>query len=107
MQTFISTYPSRSPELPSNGCELSGRGPLFLVPFQESASWLSMLYAAESPVRSSELLGFAIMFQSYDYIALFVPLVDIPVGLCSLIQWITPIDERLQLSRLNKLVEEI
>jgi hypothetical protein len=39
-----------------NGCELSGRGWLPHMRFQETASPLSLASAAASPVRSSELL---------------------------------------------------
>ena len=43
--------------VPANGCELSGRGPLPHMVFLEPASLLSLASDAESPVRSSELLG--------------------------------------------------
>ncbi len=41
-----------------------------------------------------------------DYIALFVPFFDIPVGLCSLFQRIASIDDRSYLSFLDKLFKE-
>ena len=46
------------------------------------------------------------MFQSYDYISLFVSFIDIPVSLGSLFQWISSINDRFYISRLNKLFEE-
>ncbi len=33
-------------------------------------------------VRGNALLDFIIVFQSYDYISLFEPCVDIPANLC-------------------------
>jgi hypothetical protein len=40
-----------------NDCELSGRGWLFHPLFQIHESQFSPAFAADSPVRSSELLG--------------------------------------------------
>jgi len=40
-----------------NGCELSGRESLTRLVFPEPASPISLASAAESPVRSSELLA--------------------------------------------------
>ena len=43
--------------MPPNGLELSGRGPLPHMPFQELGSRFSLAFAGASPVRSSEGLG--------------------------------------------------
>ncbi len=49
---------SVSNDLPHyNGLELSGRGSCLHMPGQEPASRLSLAFAAESPVRYSELLS--------------------------------------------------
>ena len=47
------------------------------------------------------------MFHSYDYISLFGSCFDIPVGLGHLFQWIAPVYDRLYLSCLDKVFEEI
>ena len=47
-----------------------------------------------------------ILFHRYDDIPLFVPLIDILVGLGSLFQWIALIYDRFYLSGLNKLLEK-
>ncbi len=57
-------------------------------------------------IRSSALLGLVVMFQSDDYISLFVSLIDIPVRLGSLFQWIQSVNDRFYVTRLNKLFEE-
>ena len=46
------------------------------------------------------------MPHSYDDISLLVSSFDIPMSLGNLLQWIAPIDDRPQLSRLNELFEE-
>ena len=51
-------------------------------------------------------LSFEILCNRDDYIALFVPTIDIPVSLDNLLQWITSINSGLQLPRLNNLSEE-
>ncbi len=56
--------------------------------------------------RRSALLGLVIMFQSYDYISIFVSFVDIAMSLDNLFKWIASIDDRFYLSRLNKLFKE-
>ena len=53
-----------------------------------------------------KVLGFVVMFHSYDYISLFVPFINIPVSLGSLFYRIVSIYDRFYLSRLNKLFEE-
>ena len=45
-------------------------------------------------LKNEQLLGFVVMFHSYDYISLFVPFFDIPVSLGSLFQWIVSINDR-------------
>ncbi len=45
------------------------------------------------------------LFQSYDYIPLFMSLLDIAMSLGSLFQGIAPIDDRFNRSGLNKLFE--
>jgi len=57
-------------------------------------------------VGCSALLGFVVMFHSYDDISLLVPFVDIPVGLDNLFQRIAPVDDRFYLPCLDKLFEE-
>jgi len=47
------------------------------------------------------------MFQSDGYISLFVCFFDIPVSLDNLFQGIAPVYDCFNLSRLNKLFEEI
>jgi hypothetical protein len=47
-----------------------------------------------------------IVFHGYDDIALFAPLIDIPVGVGHLFQRIAPIDERFELARFNQIFEE-
>jgi hypothetical protein len=44
-----------------------------------------------------------VVFHSDDYISLFVPFLDVPEGLGSLLQRIASIDDRFQLSRLKEL----
>jgi len=46
------------------------------------------------------------MFNSYDYISLFVSCFDIPVRLDHLFQRIASINDRFKFSILNKLFEE-
>jgi hypothetical protein len=46
------------------------------------------------------------LFQSDDNISLFVPLLDIAMSLGSLFQGVASINDRLYLSRLNKLFEQ-
>jgi len=41
------------------------------------------------------------MFQSYDYISLFMPFVNVAVSLGGPFQWIGSINDRFYLSRLN------
>ena len=43
---------------------------------------------------------------SDDDVSFFVSFFDVPVGLGDLIQWIDAIDDRPELSRLNKLLEK-
>ena len=50
--------------------------------------------------------GALIMFHSYNYIALFVSFVNIPVRLNNLFQRIASVYNRFYLSRLHKLFEE-
>jgi len=50
--------------------------------------------------------GLVIMFQSYDYISLFVPFFNITMSLGSLFQGIASIYDRFNLPCLNKLFEE-
>jgi hypothetical protein len=45
------------------------------------------------------------MLNRYDYIALFAPCIDIPVGFGRLLQWIASINDRFYLPRLTKLFE--
>jgi hypothetical protein len=54
----------------------------------------------------SDLLGFVVGCQSYNYISLFVSFIDIPVSLDNLFQRIASIYDRFYLPRLNKLFEE-
>ena len=61
---------------------------------------------SEIAVECSALLRFAIMSHSDDYISLFVPFIDIPVSLGSLLQRIASIYNRFYLPRLNKLFKE-
>ena len=51
------------------------------------------------------MLGFVIMFQSDNYISLFVSFFDIPVRLGHLFQRIESINDRFYLSRFNQLFE--
>ena len=57
-------------------------------------------------VGGSALSGFVVIFHSDDYIPLLVPCFDIPVSLGHLVQRIAPIDDRFDLSRLDKLADE-
>jgi len=52
---------------------------------------------------SPNLLGLVDMFNGYGYISLFVSFFDIPMSLGYLFQRIVSINDRLHLSRLNKL----
>jgi hypothetical protein len=54
----------------------------------------------------SDLLGFVVMFHSYDYISLFVPFVHVSVSLDNLFQWKASINDRFYLPRLNEFFEE-
>jgi hypothetical protein len=55
--------------------------------------------------RGSALLGFVIMLHSYDYISLFVPFINIPVGLGNLFKRIVFVYDCFYLSRLQKLFD--
>ena len=57
-------------------------------------------------VRGSALLGFVVVFHSYDHIPLFVSFVDIPVSLGDLFKRIASINDRFYLSRLNEIFEQ-
>ena len=57
--------------------------------------------AAGSAVPDSPLMG-----NGDDHASLFVPLVDIAVGIDHLLQGIRPVDDRFQLPRLDKLFDE-
>jgi len=65
------------------------------------------LETVQNPQRPLHALSdFVILFQSYDYISLFVSCFDIPVSLGNLFQRIASIDDRFYFPRLNKLFEE-
>src|ERR1700722_9597056 len=41
-----------------------------------------------------------------DDVSLLVPLLDVPVGLDDLLQWVASVDNRLELSRLHQFLEQ-
>ena len=57
-------------------------------------------------VGCSAMSGYVILLHSDDYMTLFVSCFYIPVSLDNLFQRIASINDRLYLSRLNKLFEE-
>lgn len=63
-------------------------------------------YLAAKQVVVHPGLGFALMFNSYDYISLFASSFDIPVSLNDLFQRIASINYRFYLLSLDKLFEE-
>jgi hypothetical protein len=56
---------------------------------------------ASRGIRSSEFLGFVVMFHSYEYISVFAPFFHIPVSLGNFFQGIPSINDRFNLPRLN------
>jgi hypothetical protein len=52
-----------------------------------------------------QTLGVIVLFHRDDDIALFVPLVNIPVSLDHLLQWIASINDWLYLPRFNEFCE--
>src|SRR5512135_115141 len=65
----------------------------------DSGLRLRLAHASTAPIA---FLGLAVLFQSQDYVSLFTPGVDIPVGIGGLLQWIASIDDRFYSFRLDK-----
>jgi hypothetical protein len=59
--------------------------------------------SAEAGSAPASRYVLSVVSHSDDYVSLLMPFLDVPEGLGSLFQRIASIDDRFQLSRLNKL----
>ena len=74
-------------------------------PYSFSWSLPAAMKRSGIPVGYSALSSFFVMFHSNDYIALFVPFIDIPVSLDNLFQRIASVNDRFYLPRLSEFFE--
>ena len=94
------------PPIPQNvngGFRLSQEG--LRPPYSFSGSLPAAMKRSGIPVGYSALSGFVVMFHSYDYIALFMPFIDILVSLDNLFQRIASVNDRFYLPRLSEFFE--